>query len=75
MSDPIATWIADVAGGPVADLAAARPAAGIELASGSRAFADRLDRARPRVVIVASPPATTRDLERLVDLRVPLTDA
>src|SRR6188768_199181 len=69
MSDPVAPWIAYVKGGPVAVLAAANPDASIELVSGSRAFAERLDRGRPRVVIVASPPATPRDLERVVDLR------
>ena len=51
-------------------LAAAQPAGRLDrVVSRSGAFAERLDRGRPRIAIVASPPATPRDLERVVDLR------
>jgi DNA-binding response OmpR family regulator len=62
-------WIAFVEDGPVATLAVDGSPAAIELVHGSRAFHDRLERDRPRLVVVACPPATTHDVDRLLDVR------
>jgi DNA-binding response OmpR family regulator len=69
MPDQHPAWIAFVDGGPVAALAAGRPDLPVELVRGPRAFRERLERGRPRLVVVASPPARPRDVDRVLELR------
>ena len=69
MSEPAAAWIAFVDGGLVAALAAGHPGTPVDLVRGSRAFLDRLERGRPRLVVLATPPASDRDVDRLLAVR------
>ena len=62
-------WIAYVDGGSVAALASIQAPVALEVVGASRAFHDRVEHGRPRLVVVACPPATARDLDRLLAVR------
>ena len=68
MPEPATAWIAFVEDGLAAALAA-HPSAPVDLVADSRTFAERLERARPRLVLVSTPPASDRDVDRLLGVR------
>jgi DNA-binding response OmpR family regulator len=69
MAEPLPAWIAFVDGGPAIAMAAHHLGLPVELVRDARAFRDRLEHGRPRLVVVASPPASPRDVDHLLDLR------
>lgn len=69
MSDPSLAWMAFVDGRPAAALSSTDGTPTIELVRGSRAFRERLDHGRPRLVVIGCPPATPRDIDALLDVR------
>jgi DNA-binding response OmpR family regulator len=63
------TWLALSEGGPVADLAGIVGARTIQTTTDPQLFADLLRSMRPRVAIVATPPAGPADIEVALDER------
>jgi DNA-binding response OmpR family regulator len=63
------TWLAQSDGGPVADLAGIVGARTIQTTTDPQLFADLLRSMRPRVAIVATPPAGPADIEVALDER------
>lgn len=57
------TWIALADGGPLARIADLAPAATLRTTPDATTFADLLHAARPRIAILATPPACATDIE------------
>ena len=69
MTSSLPTWLALSDGGPVADLAGIVGARTIQTTTDPQLFADLLRSMRPRVAIVATPPAGPADIEVALDER------
>ena len=69
MTSSLPTWLALSEGGPVADLAGIVGARTIQTTTDPQLFADLLRSMRPRVAIVATPPAGPADIEVALDER------
>ena len=69
MTSSLPSWLALSEGGPVADLAGIVGARTIQTTSDPQLFADLLRSMRPRVAIVATPPAGPADIEVALDER------
>ena len=69
MTSSLPSWLALSEGGPVADLAGIVGARTIQTTTDPQLFADLLRSMRPRVAIVATPPAGPADIEVALDER------
>lgn len=69
MTSSLPSWLALSDGGPVADLAGIVGARTIQTTTDPQLFADLLRSMRPRVAIVATPPAGPADIEVALDER------
>ena len=69
VSPPLPTWLALAEGGPVAALGAIVGPRTLQSTADPAVFADLLRSVRPRIAIVGTPPAGTRELALALDER------